>query len=656
MFLKTLIEHIFREGIKEVIGNHSTAIGSIKDIPIRIEKAREEKFGDYAILSAMDKDFRELVQIKNPKELAQNWIEKIKTLKINVESLPLDKEILYLIFNKKVSLSWDDVFESIEIAGSGFINVFINKKIFLYFLFIANQEGESYGRIKKQNPNSIIFEFVSANPTGPLNIVSARAAALGDSCCNLLEAIGENVYREYYVNDYGNQIELLGISLLFRFLEKEGIPLKFSIKEGDKIFYPASIGLPFPKEGYHGSYILLALESILQKNPISISPEERERLWHLSQQTGLDEKDLPSILNHTLRTLSQELSEKAIDFFLQQHKEDLSKFRVRFDNFFKESDLHRTGKVKEIIQKIQPYTYYSENKLYFRSTEFGDDQDRVILRDNGKPTYLLADIAYHDSKIQRNFNKLINIWGPDHHGYIARLKGAVKALGFPEESFIILIAQQVTLVEDGKPIVMSKRTGRIIQMKDLLEEIPIDVARYFFILRSFEAHLEFDLNQAKDTSDKNPYYYIAYAHARIHSLFKKYFKENTIDLDRIRERDYFENIINFFNKLEISRKNTYSETYNYRRDLLLDIARFPEEVYDAAMNLEPHKLALTLYKMANDFAKFYGIKENKIIEKEKEEAVVLIYILNAIKTCLKNGLKLLGTEAPERLEKENATI
>ncbi|GIX41500.1 MAG: arginine--tRNA ligase [Leptospiraceae bacterium] len=650
MPLKNLITKIFEISLNQLATENQISNDKLKELPIRIEKSREEKLGDYACTSAMDKKIRELFGIKNPRQLAELWVNKIK--QINLELKDLNIKDKYNIFNNKIQFS--DLFEDINIAGAGFINVFISKKILLYYLFNAIEQKENYGNQKKENPRNIIFEFVSANPTGPLNIVSARAAALGDSCCNLLEAIGENVYREYYVNDYGNQVELLGISCLFRLLEQKGIKLKFSKKENNQVIYPEEEGLPFPSEAYHGEYIIDALNEILKKEPVHISENEFIRLNDISKRKDLTEEHLEEILSEDLKQIANHLSRLAIEYFLNTHKEDLKNFRVSFDNFFLESSLHNSGKVKEVLKDIQPYIYEKENKIFFKSTAFGDDQDRVIIRDNGKPTYLLADIAYHKTKIERGFSDIINIWGPDHHGYIARLKGAVQAMGFPPEKFIILIAQQVTLLEDGKPIVMSKRAGKIIRMKELIEEVPIDVARYFFVMRSFDAHLDFDLNEAKDTSEKNPYYYVAYAHARIQSIFRKIEQEIIFSFtqEELLSLNQHQEILSLFKEWNISYKNMISDSNDYRRNLLLNIARFLEEIYESAINFEPHRLIFYLYQIANDMAKFYSQKDNKIIEKDEKEAKLLMLILLGIKICLKKGLNLLGMEAPDRLERE----
>ncbi|MCS7204228.1 MAG: arginine--tRNA ligase [Leptospiraceae bacterium] len=653
MRIKEIIDKFLKKSLISFAESQSISSEIIQGKSITIEIPKEESFGDYTCTTAMNKELRNLFQIRNPIEFAQKWIPFIKTTKLSKSELILDDPFSF--FDDEIG--FDDLFENVQVAGAGFLNFFVQSKLLLFFLFRCLSHNHDYGRFKKEKPRKIIFEFVSANPTGPLNVVSARASALGDSCCNLLEAIGDSVFREYYVNDYGNQVELLGISFLFRFLELKKIPLKFSQKNHDKVIYPQQEGLPFPSEAYHGEYIQEALIEILKHHPISISENEIQRLKKISQNPNLTEENLKEILNEELYQIAKKFSKLATEYFLQKHKEDLQKFRVHFENFFLESSLHESGKVFSIVEKLKNHTYEKDKKIFFKSSDFGDDQDRVIIRENGKPTYLLADIAYHYEKIQRGFDTIINIWGPDHHGYIPRMKGAMQALGFPKENFHVLIAQQVTLLENGKPIVMSKRAGKIIQMKELLEEIPIDVARYFFLMRSFESHLEFDIDEAKDTSEKNPYYYVAYSHARIHSIFRKIEEERIF---AIKEEAFFDKETLFQLKPRLNfydfSSQTAFEKQNYQRNLLLKIARYPDEVYESATSLEPHRLLYFLYQIANDLSKFYIKKENKIIEKNEEEGIVLLSILLGVKICLKNGLELLGMEAPNRLEKTNLQI
>jgi len=603
------------DAIKEAV----STLGDIKSLPeLKVEYARDEKFGDYACTIAMDKCWRESFQKIDPSFAnPRNFASAIKDI---------------LLQNKKLSR----LFTGIDIAGPGFINFTLAPDIIYEYVRDACLLQDKYGRTSSDTARKTIFEFVSANPTGPLNIVSARAAALGDSCCNLLEAAGEKVYREYYVNDAGNQIDLLGQSCFLRYLEFEGISIKFceKAKTGEVIF-PHKPGLPFPPEGYHGDYIKDITVNIIEANPgLKLNLLWIAALDDISKETDvslefLNEGDLPVYVN--------KFSTAATVFFVESHRKDLEKFRVKFDNFFHESKLHQDNGVLHVRKFLKKHLYQEENKEYFKSTDFGDDKDRVVIRTDGRPTYLLADIAYHFSKIRRGFAEIIDIWGPDHHGYIDRLTGAMQALGFPSDRFRVLIAQQVNMLEDGKQIVMSKRTGKFITLQTLTDEIPVDVARYFFVMRSFESHLDFDLTEASDTSEKNPYYYVAYAHARIRSIFRKASEKSMQPL----KSDHWGP--EYLNKVELAKE---------RRRLLWLVARYPEEIHDAAASLEPHRMINYLYQLATALSRFYGPRENRIIDQDAATAAVLLSILEAVAVCLKNGLKLLGMVAPDRLIRE----
>lgn len=599
-----------------VLQRLETALDSLGDSDSRpdakVEYARDEKFGDYACTVAMDKRFRECyparaAEFKNPRAFAT-------ALQAALESLEAKSPM----------------FAKTEIAGPGFLNLTVREDVLTEFLKQALEDHSSYGRSTSKNPRKILFEFVSANPTGPLNVVSARAAALGDALCNLLEAAGESVQREYYVNDYGNQVELLGRSCLLRYLEGQGLTLRFAKKNADGTFtYEEGAGLPFPAEGYHGEYLsevvrdTLAGRSELTPQPALVSEAQK-----LSKTGG----DLFAQADFT--EAAQQLGTAVVDYFLETHKRDLSAFRVHFDQFFRESELHSSGKVLEAAKDIAKFVFEEDGKQVFRSTDFGDDKDRVIVRDDGRPTYLLADIAYHKTKLERGFTDIYNIWGPDHHGYIKRMEGALSALGCPAGRFHVLIAQQVNLLEDGKPIVMSKRTGTFITLQTLLEEIPVDVSRYFFVMRSAESHLDFDFTEARDTTEKNPYYYVAYAHARIRSIFSKAGERGLkLDLAPALAGDF-----------------SWSEE---RRRLLFLCARFPEEVRDAALALEPHRLISFLYLLAGALSRFYAPRENRIIDQDAGTAGALLALLEATANCLRNGLALLGMEAPERLVRDD---
>jgi len=611
VILKDLVRKKIQQAL-QAIGKPDT------ELPIRIEYARDDKYGDYACTLAMDKRWRDAFseydsQFSNPRKFAE--------------------AICSILLEENKSSGF---FEKIEIARPGFINLRISIKVLFEFTRFACLKRSEYGKSSSANPRKIIFEFVSANPTGPLNVVSARAAALGDSCCNLLEAAGDDVYREYYVNDYGNQVVLLGESALLRFLQSRGAVLKFSKKDSHgESYFSEEPGLPFPSEGYHGEYLTGIIESIVEEDA-SLKPGKNDinSAVKLSENTNISGSCVTEL---NLSDCASGMGKAITDHFVETHRRDLEKFRVEFNNFYSERSMHDNNQVLTVRESISKYIYKMEGKEIFRSTEFGDDKDRVIVRDDGRPTYLFADIAYHKSKIERGFGHIYNIWGPDHHGYIKRLAGAIKAMGFAEENFNVLVAQQVNLLEDGEPVVMSKRTGRFITMKTLMEEIPVDVIRYFFIMRAFESHLDFDITEAKDTSENNPYYYIAYAHARICSIFRKASEQNLMGLTD--------------EQWDLLKSDSIEITHERRRLLWL-AARFPEEVRDAAKSLEPHRLITYLYQLAGALSRFYGPKENKIIAQGPETASVLISILDSTAVCLKTGLELLGMNAPERLIRE----
>jgi arginyl-tRNA synthetase len=627
-----MLKNRVRSAIEAAIDNASDSLklGPRANRPeVRVEYAREEKFGDYACTIAMDRNFRELYaadcpDYKNPRKFADALVAALR-----------DDPIARALFS------------NVEVAGPGFLNLTLAPAILFEYARRAANDPAHYGHSRTEQPRKILFEYVSANPTGPLNVVSARAAALGDACCRLLAAAGEDVTAEYYVNDYGNQVGLLGQSCLLRYLQAEGVPVKFFEKEGEGGAYPASPGLPFPAGGYHGEYLGDVVAALVAAQPALRLPADLiARLRELAARPDVPE-DFLSGETVDLTEHAASFGTAAIDYFLDTQKNDLERFRVRFANFFRESDLHRNGQVLAARQKLGQHLYEDGGKTFFRSTAFGDDKDRVVVRADGRPTYLLADIAYHGTKIDRGYTHIYNIWGPDHHGYITRLAGAMQAMGFPPENFQVLIAQQVKLLENRQPIKMSKRAGQIISMAELMNEIPVDVSRYFFVMRTFESHLDYDLAEARDVSDKNPYYYVAYAHARVCSIFRETASRGLSALaaeapgDPDADAAWAAAVAN-------------TEFTAERRRLLVLCARFIEEIQDAALSMEPHRVVTYLYSLATALSQFYGQKENKVIDQTPEGAAVLLAILRAVAVCLKNGLALLGMEAPDRMSREES--
>jgi arginyl-tRNA synthetase len=551
-------------------------------VKVRVEYSRNEKFGDYSTPFLLEnKDL-----LGDPKEIANKFLELFKDVKI---------------------------FSKVDFTPPGFVNFRVEDSFLLeYINSFISKDNNLYAQVDEKE--NIIFEFVSANPTGPLNIVSARAAATGDTICNLLSTLGHKVHREFYVNDYGNQVFLLGVSCLSRLREHlTGVSLTFQ-EEGDTTPIEALLEKNIlPAEGYRGEYIKdIAIQIYSDAN----------------KKSTIDE-----LLNSkNYQSLAEKFSLWAVEKNLETQKKDLISFGVNFDKFYSEKSLHESNSVLSVMENLKKSGDIKEEdgKQVFISTKYGDDKDRVVVRDDGRPTYLLADIAYHKTKIDRGFNQITNIWGPDHHGYIARLRGAMISLGFSESKFKVLISQQVNLISKGEKQKMSKRLGQFQTMKDLLEflgESAKDVGRYFFIMRSLESPLDFDLDLAKEESDKNPVFYIQYAHARIHSIFRETGKEVS-----------FENL------------KTIPMTEE-RRSLLFWVSRFPEEILDAGKNGEPHRVANYLQNLSKSFTKFYGAKDNKLKECDEKTRSGLAYICKTASIAIKEGLNILGISSPEKMER-----
>ncbi|MBE7413456.1 MAG: arginine--tRNA ligase [Leptospiraceae bacterium] len=575
---KKLEEGILRYFDKEKIDT------KLEDCRIRIEYSRDEKFGDYSTPFALE---NKSILSRNPKEIAEGVI-------------------LYL--------REESIFEKVDFTFPGFINFRIQKDYLIEY--ISNMPISPNALFPKvESPKKILFEFVSANPTGPLNIVSARAAAMGDSICSLLERVGNTVSREFYVNDYGNQVFLLGVSCLARIRETLGEPIQIEADDSEKSIEELFNGNFIPKEGYRGDYIKNLAEKFLN------NPDKKKQI-------------LDHLVGKKYKEISEFLSLWCVEENLSGQKKDLESFGIHFDKFFSEKSLHDSGEVEKtrILLEKSGDVFTEDGKLFFRSTKFLDDKDRVIVREDGRPTYLLADIAYHTNKMQRGFDVMINIWGPDHHGYIARLKGAMKSLGYADESFQILIAQQVNLLSKGEKVKMSKRLGSFQTMSELLEYLGTnskDVGRYFFEMRSLDVPLDFDLDLAKDESEKNPVFYLQYAHARICSIFREVGED--FDLQALKE-------------LEMTSE---------RERLLFWCARFPEEVLDSANSFEPHRLANYLQNLSKVFTKFYSAKENRLKNSEGRVRHALSFLCRTTAVCLREGLKILGVSAPEKMSRNS---
>ena len=472
-----------------------------------------------------------------------------------------------------------------EIAGPGFINFYLKQDWIYSLLSNILAQGDAYGNLQQENPEKIQLEYVSANPTGPLHVGHGRGAAVGSALANLMKAAGYDVTREYYINDAGNQIENLAASVNARYLALMGVECEF------------------PENGYHGVDIIDTAKRIVKiYGDKFMQMEEEDRL-------------------HEFKTLA--LKEK-----LAALKEDLQAFNVDFDVWFSEKTLHEEGRIKAACDYLleRGYMYEKDGALWLKSTEYGDDKDRVVIRDNGIPTYLAADIAYHRDKFERGFDHVINIWGADHHGYIARMKAAVGALGYKPEQLEVLILQMVSLYRNGELVKMSKRTGQSVTLNELIEEVGTDAARFFFIMRSIDSQLDFDLTLATEKSSDNPVYYVQYAYARICSILRQIAEEN----------------------IAIDEKSPLTAlTAEVEIDLIKKLGEYPELIAAAAKERAPHRVAHYVYELASLFHSFYNQCRILGVEPEVQQARLLLVV--AVQHVLKHALNVLGISAPERM-------
>ncbi|MBP2634338.1 MAG: argS [Firmicutes bacterium] len=478
--------------------------------------------------------------------------------------------------------------EKALLAGPGFINFYLKADVLYQDLAGILAAGETFGQSDAGKGELIQVEFVSANPTGPLHVGHGRGAAVGSALVNLLRTAGYKVEAEFYINDAGNQMDNLAASVNARYLELMGKTVEF------------------PEDGYHGRDIVDTAQRIIDKHgdKYLIMPEA-QRLAEF-KEVGLKEK-------------------------LAALQEDLEQFGVTFDVWYSERTLHNSGAVKATCDQLQANgsIYEKDGALWLKSTDYGDDKDRVVIRDNGVPTYLAADIAYHRDKFSRGFNKVINIWGADHHGYICRVKAAINAMGYNADNLEVLILQMVSLYQDGQLVKMSKRTGQGVTLSELIEEVGRDAARFFFIMRSTDSQLDFDLDLAKSHTNENPVYYIQYAHARIASIFRQVAEAGiTVPTD--------------WQQVLLSVLAEQAEI-----DLIKKMAQFPEEVASAARERAPHRIARYAHDLASLFHTFYN--QCRIIGVDEELQAARLALVTAVRSTVKQSLSILGVDAPDKM-------
>jgi arginyl-tRNA synthetase len=474
----------------------------------------------------------------------------------------------------------------IEIAGPGFINFYMDNSYLTDVIGQVIEAGDNYGRSDAGKQKKVQVEFVSANPTGSLHLGHARGAAFGDALCNVLDMAGYDVSREYYINDAGNQIVNLARSLEARYFQALGQDVEM------------------PEDGYYGQDIIEFGKELAEKDGDKYAKMDPEERFVFFRNWGRDKE-------------------------LEKIKKDLADFRVKFDEWFSETSLYETGAVEKIVQVLREkgYVYDKDGATWLRSTDFGDDKDRVLIKQDGTYTYLTPDIAYHENKFSRGFDQLINIWGADHHGYIPRMKAAMQCLGHDPEQLVVLINQMVSLYQGGEKVKMSKRTGKAVTMRDLMEEVGTDAVRYFFTMRSQDAHLDFDMDLAVSKSNENPVFYVQYAHARICSIFRQADEQGI--------------------KLNLAKADFSRMTSEKEIDLLKHLGEFPEEVAGAAEALAPHRVVRYVHELASLLHSFYNAE--RVITEDEGLTHARLGLMRAVQITLVNALRLIGVSAPERM-------
>lgn len=554
--VKDHIQQIICAALQSCKQNGAFDFASIPEFVIEVP--REKEHGDFACNVAM----LMAKQAKTaPRKIAECIINAID-----------EKQDLYI--------------EKIEVAGAGFINIYLNNNWLYNLPKLVKKLGDDYG----SNPatgQKIQVEFVSANPTGNLHMGNARGGAIGDTLANILKKAGNKVEREFYINDAGNQVDIFAQSLDVRYLQLTGHDV------------------PFPDNGYAGQDVVDTVKEIIR--------EHKETLLEIPQ----DER-------------RQYMADYAITKKVQYIKATLQNFGIDYDVWFSEKTLHQEDKINIVLKylKEKGYIYENEGAWWFKSTLFGDEKDEVVLRTNGLPTYFAADIAYHKDKFERGFDKVINIWGADHHGHVARMKGAVEALGYDADSLDILLMQLVRLYRGGVIVKMSKRTGTLVTLDELIEEVGKDAARFFFVMRSPDSHLDFDLELAKKQSQDNPVYYVQYAHARICSIFRQA-TANGIAIPSL------EGI------------NPALLQASEELDILRKIADFPEEIMIAARNMAPHRIARYVMDLAGLFHSFYN--SHRVLNEDENLQNARLLLMDITRITIKNALLILGVTAPEQM-------
>jgi len=547
--LKEVVDRCFRQGVTKGCWSEAGAGKYAVELP------KHKGQGDFStnmalVLAGIEK--------KKPRDIAA----------IVVEMLAAERELV----------------ERVEVAGPGFVNVFIQPDVWRGVVSEVREAGESFGRGSIGDNRRVMVEFVSANPTGPLSIGHGRQAILGDSIARLLEATGHEVFREYYYNDAGRQMRVLGESTRARYLEKLGLPFTF------------------PEDGYQGEYIMDIAQQLIDEH-------------------GDGLRDEPEVTP---------FKEKAEQYIFKDISATLARMGIVFDNYFNEHSLYLDGKIDDVVRQLRDlgYVYEKDGATWFKTTEFGHDQDRVIIKSSGEPTYRLPDIAYHREKFRRNFDWMIDIFGSDHIATVPDVLAGVKALGYDESKVTVVLHQFVTLTRDGKQVKMSTRKANFVTVDELIDMVGVDVVRFFFMMRKADSQLEFDLELATKESQENPVYYVQYGHARMCSILEQAEGKGVppagaveVDLALLREPEEME--------------------------ILKAISQFPAMIENAALDLAPHKVIFYLLELAGQFHSYYN--KHKVISEDIALSRARLCLIEALRQVFRNGLVIVGLTAPEKM-------
>ena len=557
---------------------------------VMIERTRDRAHGDYASNLAMTlaKPAR-----SKPRDLAEKIVGLIET---------------------------GGHIKKVEIAGPGFINFYLGADAWHSVIGDILEQGSRFGLSRYGAGKRIQVEFVSANPTGPLHVGHGRGAAYGAAVADLLEAIGYQVHREYYVNDAGRQMDILAASVYLRYLELcgEEIPFPANGYQGDYVW---DIGATLHRE--HGDHFRHPADDVFSEVPAD-EPAGGDKETHIDAVIARA-RSLLGAADY------RKVFDEGLNAILHNIRQDLKEFGVVYDEWFSERSLTETGAVAKGIERLQQagHVYEKDGALWFRSTGFGDEKDRVLVRDNGQSTYFASDIAYHANKLERGYDRVIDVWGADHHGYIPRVKAALKALGDDPQRLDVLLVQFAILYRNGEKAQMSTRSGEFVTLRELRNEVGNDAARFFYVMRKCEQHMDFDLDLAKSRSNENPVYYIQYAHARVISVMRQ-LQEKRLDWDRTAGNAALAGL--------------HEE---HELELMIKLSRYPEVLESAALGHEPHQLTHYLRELANDFHTYYNAHTFLVDDSALRNA--RLNLIEATRQVIANGLGLLGVSAPDAM-------